>query len=103
MMDSDVKTANAIKPQDRSSMVDRGPCGSVSVEEVSVFQDSGQSYHIAQQSHFGVFTSRKHVIVENHTWVVFFFLQLFVLLANAHLGIQKLLCIQKLERKRLEE
>lgn len=73
MMDPDVKTANAVKPQDRSSVVDRGPCGSVSVEEVSVSQDSGQSYHIAQQSHFGVFTSRKHVIVENHTWVFFFF------------------------------
>lgn len=86
MMDSDVKTANAIKPQDRSSMVDRGPYGSVSVEEVSVFQDSGQSYHIAQQSHFGVFTSRKHVIVENHTWVGFFFFAAFCLTCQCSSG-----------------
>lgn len=40
---------------------------------------------------------------EPHMGGFFFFLQLFVLLANAHLGIQKLLCIQKLERKGLEE
>lgn len=55
IMDPDVKTTNAVKSQDHSSTADRGQCGSVSREEVSVFQDSGQSYHIAQQSHFRVF------------------------------------------------